>query len=289
MGRTAQTIPRRLLGGELKRLRLRAGASQADAGKAVGKDQSRINKVEGGQSNLRPEELAALLDFLGATEAEREKVTAMAVEARKRHPRTRAYVDPLPDSYLRLTHLEAQASAVLTYERGIFPGLLQCPEYAEAVMLAGDGFWWAASYEERVNRVAFRLERQRLVFDADPPKQVEFIVTDDALRTAFGGPAVMRRQFEHVLRLIDARRAIRVRLLPTTLPDNPAPNGGFTLIRFEDPAPPVGFVAVAYGPSPYMSMPADTDALNRTFEWLRTSALSAAESKAMIEEALRRI
>jgi len=288
MGRTLQTIPRRLLGSELKRLRLQAGRSQAEAGRVIGKDQGRITKLEDGQTNLRPEELAALLSFLGAGETDREKIMAMGAEARKRQPRMRAYVDPLPDSYRRLANLETQASTILTYENGIFPGLLQCAEYAEALMVACDGLWWASSYQERANRVAFRLERQRLVLGAPQPKQLDFIVTDDALHTEFGSPQVMRRQFEHVLRIIAERPTVTVRLLSSTTPNSPSPHGGFTLLEFEKPAPSVGFVSVAHGPSPYMDAPADTNALSRVFNRLQDLSLGLAESKTVLADTLRR-
>ncbi len=288
MGQIVQTIPRRLLGGELKRLRLLAGRSQAEAGKAIGRDQGRITKVENGQANLRADELAALLDFLGAGDADREKVVAMGVEARKRHPRSRAYVDTLPGSYNRIVNFQGQASRIKSYERGIFPGLLQCADYAEAIIAACDGLWWESSYQERVDRVAFRLERQRLVFEADPVKELEFVVTDDALRTEFGSPRVMRRQIEHILRVTADHPRCEVRLLPATTANSPAPHGGLTLLAFPPPAPPVGFVSVVYGPSPYLDEPADTQALGRVFQQLRDVALTPAESRAVLEEALRR-
>ncbi|WP_367136055.1 helix-turn-helix domain-containing protein [Saccharothrix sp. HUAS TT1] len=288
MGKTVQTIPRRLLGGELRRLRLEAGRSQAQVARAIGKDQARINKLEDGQTNLKPEDLAALLDFLGANDEDRAKITAMGVEARKRQPRSRAYVDLLPGSYNRIATMQGQASAIKSYERGIFPGLLQCHEYAEAIVAACDGLWWESSERERANRVAFRLERQRRVVAAEPPKDLEFIVTDDALRTRFGGPEVMRRQFEHILEVTADRPNIEMRLLPATAADNPAPHGGLTLLSFAEPAPPVGFVSVVYGPSPYLDQRSDTEALTRVFDQLRGMALSPAESRAALEEALRR-
>ncbi|MGM1064977.1 helix-turn-helix domain-containing protein [Saccharothrix sp. Mg75] len=280
-------MPRRLFGAELRRLRLRAQRSQAEAARAIGRDQGRINKVEAGRSNLRTEELDLLLTFLGVTADERVRMLDLSVEARKRYPRSRAYVDQLPDSYRRFATLEAQASVIMTYERGIFPGLLQTGEYAEAVMRAGDGLWWEPSYEERANRVAFRLERQRLVLDSTPPRRAEFIVTDDALTAGFGGHEVMRRQVEHLLE-VAGRPGIGVRLLSARTRDNPASHAGFTLLRFEPPSPAVGFASVAYGPSPYLDDPADTGHLGRVFEWLKRFSFDPAESKDVLREALRR-
>lgn len=283
-----QTLPRRLLGGELKRLRGKAGLSAAEAAAAIAKDQSRLSRVEDGRSNLTADELSVLLDLFGVTKAERKRLLTMGVEARKRQPKQRAYVDTLPGSFRRISNLEAEASHIFSYEKGIFPGLLQCDVYAEAVMAAGDGVWWESSYQERVDRVSFRLDRQRRVFEAEPAKQLEFIITDDALRTEFGGPRVLPRQLAHVLELLDKYPNLSIRLLSATAPDSPAPYGGFALLRFPEPAKPVGFMSVVYGPSPYLDERADTEALGRVFARLRELASDKAESRLEIERSLSR-
>jgi transcriptional regulator with XRE-family HTH domain len=283
-----QTMPRRLLGGELKRLRALAKRSAEEAAAVINKDRSRISRVEDGRSNLTAEELAALLDLYGVTKAERKKLLAMGVEARKRQPKQRAYVDTLPGSYHRISNLEAEASHIFGYEKGIFPGLLQCDVYAEALMAAGDDVWWESSYQERVDRVSFRLDRQRRVLQAEPAKQLEFIITDDALNTEFGGPQVLRRQLEHLLRLLDEHPNLDVRVLSATVADSPAPCGGFAVLRFPEPALPVGLVSVVFGPSPSLDEPADTAALDRAFTRLREMASGKAESRREIEQSLPR-
>nr|WP_042189817.1 helix-turn-helix transcriptional regulator [Kibdelosporangium sp. MJ126-NF4]CEL18897.1 Putative DNA-binding protein [Kibdelosporangium sp. MJ126-NF4]CTQ95299.1 Putative DNA-binding protein [Kibdelosporangium sp. MJ126-NF4] len=287
MSGVAQTIPRRLLGSELKRLRSLAGLSGAEAAAAISKDQSRISKVEDGRANLSADDLATLLDLYGVGKTERKRLLAMGVDARKREPKKRAYVDTLPGSYRRLANFESQASQIIAYERGILPGLLQCDVYIEAVMAAGDGIYWESSYQERVDRVSFRLDRQRMVFQADPPKDLEFILADDALRTRFGRPQVLRRQIEHVLHLLDEHPHLSVRLLTATAPDNPAPHAGFMLMRFPEAAPPIGFNSVVYGPSTYLDDPADTDVLTRLFDRLREMALGKAESRVVLERFLK--
>lgn len=287
MGEAVPTMPRRLLGGELRRLRLDAGKSQVEAAKALGKAQTRIVKVEDGRSTLTAAELETLLDLYGATKSARTKILDMGVEARQRQPK-RAYVDLLPDSFQRQVNLQGLARRVCVYSKGIYPGLLQAPEYAEALMTAGDGLWWERSYKERVNRVAFRMEWQRLVFDAEPAKQLDFIFTDDTFVAEVGGPDVMRLQAEHVLRLIDERPHVRVQVLRAATRNNPAQHGGLTVLHFDEPTKPVGFVNGVYGPSPYLSDPSDTSAFVRVFTWLGELALSPEESREALEQELQR-
>jgi len=287
MGEAVPTMPRRLLGGELRRLRVDAGKSQDEAATAIGKARTRIGKFEEGRSNLTAGELETLLDLYGATKAERKQVLAMGVEARQRQPK-RAYVDLLPDSFQRQADLQVLSQMICVYSKGIYPGLLQAPEYAEALMAAGDGLWWGRSYQERTRRVAFRLEWQRRVFEADALKELRFIFTDDAFGAEVGGPEVMRIQAEHVLRIMDERPNVRVQILRADTRNNPAQHGGLTVLHFDKPTPPVGFVSVVYGPSPYLNDPADTDAFVRVFERLGELALDQEESRRLLAKQLKR-
>jgi transcriptional regulator with XRE-family HTH domain len=287
MGEAVPTMPRRLLGGELRRLRLAAGRSQDDAAKAIDKVRSRIGKLEDGRSNLTAAELDTLLDLYGAAKAERKKILAMGVEARHRQPK-RAYVDLLPDSFQRVVNLQSLARTISSYEKGIYPGLLQAPEYAEAVIAACDGLWWERSYEERAKRVSFRMEWQKLIFNADPPKHLRFIFTDDTLVAMFGGPEVPRLQLQHVLRIVDDNPNVSVQVLTAATQNNPAPSGGLTVLQFDERTSPVGFVNVVYGPSPYLSDRADTDAFVRVFDKLGKLAMSPEESRALLERELAR-
>ncbi|GAA1351652.1 helix-turn-helix domain-containing protein [Saccharothrix algeriensis] len=280
MGDAVQTIPRRLLGGELRRLRQTAGRTLDETSAAIGKDRSQLIKLEDGRANLTAAVLEQLLLFLGAKAGDRKRLLAMGVEARKRQPK-RAYVDLLPGANTRIADLESDATTILYYGRGVIPGLLQIPEYTEAQMLAGDGIWWETSYQERVNRVAFRLERQKL----PATKEHLFIFTDDALTTRYGDSEVMRRQVEHLLRAGEQPN-IRLRLLDATSPANPCPTGEMILFEFDGRTPRVGLLPVAYGPSTYLDEPSDTEAIARCFQRLQELAFSEEESRARLEAAL---
>lgn len=280
MGEAVQTMPRRLLGSELRRLRQAAGRTLDEAARAIEKDRSQLIKVEDGRATLTATVLDSLLTFYGADPRERKKVLAMGVEARKRQPK-RAYVDLLPGAHTRIADLEANATGILNYDRAVIPGLLQIPEYTEALVAACDGAWWERSYQERANRIAFRMERQK----AHADKDLLFIFTDDALTTPVGGRAVMRRQVESLLEA-GARPNTTLRLLDSTDPRNPCPQGALILLDFGGRTPRVGLLPVAYGPSSYLDEPADTEAIARCFQRLSTLAYSEEESRSRLQAAL---
>ncbi|MEV0680689.1 Scr1 family TA system antitoxin-like transcriptional regulator [Actinosynnema sp. NPDC050436] len=280
MGQAVQTMPRRLLGGELKRLRRAAGKSLDDSARVIDKDRSRLIKVEDGRSTLKADDLESLLSFYEVAERDRKKVLAMGVEARQRQSK-RAYVDLLPGALSRIADLESAASSIAYYDRAVIPGLLQLPEYTEAQMVSGDGIWWEASYRERSNRTAFRLERQKLLAE----KEFDFYFTEDALNIAVGGRDVMRRQVDHLLAASD-RPNVSLRLLDATDPRNPCQQGALVLLEFDLGTPRVGLLPVAYGPSTYLDEPADTEAIARCFQRLSALAYSEEESRSRLEAAL---
>jgi hypothetical protein len=281
-----RTIPRLFLGQALRRLREESGRKVDEAAAVIGKDRSRLAKVFDGMGTVTAEELATLLDFLGATPKQKHQLLNLGAEARKRATK-RPYTDLLPGSYERFTDLETMATEIWRYERGVIPALLQIPEYIEAQMLAGDGIFWQSSWEERRNRITFRLERQKLVMEADSAKTLRFITTDEVLRTPIGGPEIMRRQLEHILRLIDDRPNLTFQVISATEPQNPAREGDLILLHFGELLSPVAFLPVVYGPSTYFSEPEDIGVLMRVFGRLEGLAMSPGESRKVVADLVK--
>ncbi|OLT11067.1 hypothetical protein BJF78_27810 [Pseudonocardia sp. CNS-139] len=181
------------LGEALRQLRDSSRKTLDDAARAAGKDRARLIKVLDGKATLTAAELEALATFLEATPAQRDEIMALGVEARKK-PTGSLYTDLVEGSHRRVAWLEAMAKDIWEYEKGIYPHLVQSPTYVRAVLLASRGIWWEGSDEELENRVTYRLERQRQVFEAERPKQVEILFTSDTLDAVVDGPDVMREQ-----------------------------------------------------------------------------------------------
>ncbi|GAA1984435.1 helix-turn-helix transcriptional regulator [Amycolatopsis minnesotensis] len=280
------TVPRLFLGEALRRLRAESGKTLDEAAAATGRNRIQLIRVIDGKGTITADELEQLLDFFGATPKQKRELLALGVEARKRASR-RPYTDLLPGAYERFTDLESMASEIWRYEVGEIPALLQIPEYIEAQMMMADGVWWQSSWEERRNRITFRLERQKLVMEAEQPKAIRFIITDDALRTPIGGTGIMTRQLEHILRVIDEHPNVTVQVLSATEPQNPARSGGLILLHFGELLRPVGFLPVVYGPSTYFDEPEDTGPLMRVFGKLEGLALSPDESRRLVADLVK--
>ncbi|QIZ34048.1 helix-turn-helix transcriptional regulator [Saccharopolyspora sp. ASAGF58] len=281
------TVERRQLGLMLKKLRELKGVSQNDAAREIGRKQTRISRAENGVGSLAREELARLLDFYGISEDERATALALGNQARKRQ-RGRTYADNLPRSFERLADLQADAEAIGFYETGIVPGLAQSPDYARAVIMAFDGVWWETSVLEVESRLEFRMEQQRRVLEAAVPKDISFVLTETALDQVVGGVSVLRGQLLHLLQLSE-RPNVAVRVLPSSVPDNPLLGGGLITLDFGTSAPRIVFVPVLYGPSTYHDQEVDTVPMFRAFEAVEKISLAEESSRTLLIDKLKRI
>ena len=283
MGKARQTFERRQLGLALRRLREQAGKSQQLAAEQIGKGRTRMVELEDGRGTVAAEDLATLLDFYEVTGQERRTVLELGALAKARQKK-RAHTDLLPGSFQRFADMEASATEISCYERGVVPGLLQSPAYFRADMMDTDGVWWEPSIAELHERITFREERQVRIFDSGEPKVLRFVVAEAALRGAVGSPEVMREQRGHILKLLESKRNLTVRVLRDETYGNPARVGGLTVFGFGDRGSPVGFASVVYGPSTYFDSESDTAALLRAFDRLQELALSPEDSVRLIRQ-----
>lgn len=282
MGQARPTFERRQLGLTLRRLRDAANKSQQEAADLLGKARSRIVQLEDGTATISQEDLDSLLDCYGVAGAERDTVLELGAQARKRQKR-RAYVDQLPDAYQRFADLEASASEINWFETGIVPGPLQSPRYVQALLAEGEGVWWEPSDTEGEERFAFRMERQRRLFDAPGRRILRFVFTEDALAANMGDPAVMVEQLDHILRLIDDYPDLTVRILRNDTYGNPARGSGLWIFHFGDRGAPVAYAPAMPGPALYYDDPDDLGAMLLAFDRVWKLALSKEESRQLIE------
>lgn len=282
MGTARPTFERRQFGLTMRRLRDAAGKPQQVAADVVGKTRTRIVQLEDGTATFSQEDLEKLLDCYGVTGDERSTTLELGAEARKRQKR-RVHVDQLPDAYQRFADFEASATEINWFETGIIPGLLQSPSYMRAVFAECEGVWWQAADPEGEDRLLFRIERQRRLFDSERHRILRFVLTEDSLRANLGRPEVMAEQLKHMLTLLDEHPDLTVRVLRNDVYGNPARGTGVWIFGFGDRGTPVGYSPAVRGPSTYYDNEADTGTMLRAFYRVWELALSRRESRRLIE------
>ncbi|MCY9784211.1 helix-turn-helix domain-containing protein [Nocardiopsis sp. EMB25] len=215
-------VRRHYLVSQLKRLRSQAKMSQEQVANELGWDTSKLYRIENGRFvRLTTEAVAALCRLYGASDALREELVEIAKAARKQKPWWFQHEDVAGNAFYSL---ENEATKIQQYAMGVVPGLLQHPDYIEALMSRG----FVADAEERQKRVAARIERCASILDRDHPPRIWAITDESALRCLVGGPKVMRTQFQHLMDL-NQRPNIDIQVL--LLSKGMAQSCGYTLLH----------------------------------------------------------
>jgi transcriptional regulator with XRE-family HTH domain len=190
---------RRMLGNLLRALRDSAGISPETAARRIGKDRTTLSRLEGGHSPFKDTDLDALLILYRIDRNER--VSLLALNARiTETPWWTPYRQHLASWYCSYLVLESAARYIFTYENRFIPGLLQTPEYAEAIIRA------RFTDDEQVRRlVDIRRHRQDAILEhpslSDPATQLWAIIDNAALQDGLDSPGVMCRQIEFLKRV----------------------------------------------------------------------------------------
>jgi transcriptional regulator with XRE-family HTH domain len=226
------TVRRRRLAAELRRLRALAEVTQQQAASHLGCTQAKIGRFETAKRSPSVADVSGLLDFYGVEGPERQKLTNLARDARKRgwwH----SYSDVLPEWYETYVGLEAEASSIHTYESEAIPGLLQTQEYAYAITKST---LIRADDEAVARRVELRMQRKQRV-TAENPLDLWAVVGEVALRRSVGGRQVLRNQLEHLLKLVEQPN-ITLQVMPLDAEAYPAQAGPFVILRYSNRVDP---------------------------------------------------
>jgi transcriptional regulator with XRE-family HTH domain len=215
---------RRRLRVELKRLRSQADLTQRQVANDLDWSPSKIIRIENGTVAVGVTDLRALLDRYGVHDQQFiDEMVAMA-KGSKRQPYSE-YREIFTPETIKFFGYEASASIIRQFEPLVMPGILQTEEYTRAVL---------ALHEIPENKadlyVASRRERQELLDREDSP-EFFFIIDESVLLRSIGGPSVMQRQLQHILRLTNHPR-VTIQVLPFTLGVHPGLRGPFVLLEF---------------------------------------------------------
>ena len=218
-------VRRHYLVSQLKRLRAQAKLSQEQVANELGWDTSKLYRIENGRFvRLTTEAVAALCRLYGASDALREELVEIAKAARKQKPWWFQHEDVAGNAFYSL---ENEATRIQEYAMGVIPGLLQHPDYIEALMARG----FLTDPEERKKRVAARVERCKSLLERDASPRIWAIIDESALRCTVGGPEVMRTQFQHLIEL-NKRPNIDIQVL--LLSKGMAQSCGYILLHLGD-------------------------------------------------------
>ncbi|AEH07770.1 MULTISPECIES: helix-turn-helix domain-containing protein [Protofrankia] len=223
------TVRRILLGSLLRRLREEKGISREDAGYSIRGSESKISRLELGRVSFKERDVADLLTLYGVTDdAERAPLMELVREANT-PGWWQNFTDVLPSWFQSYLGLEEAATLIRTYEVQFIPGLLQTEDYARAVMKLGNS---GARPKDIERRISVRMNRQKLLARPSHPR-LWVVIDEAALRRPLGGPAVMRAQLEHLIKLA-SQPNLSLQIMPFRFGGHAAEGGAFSILRFPE-------------------------------------------------------
>jgi transcriptional regulator with XRE-family HTH domain len=276
-------VARRRLRLAIRRVRESKGVTQSQIAEALEWSLSKVNRIESGDVTISSTDLRALLGFLGVTE--NETVERFADDARASRRRgwwdEPQYREHLTAATLQALQFETDATAIRVFQPTLFPGLLQTPDYARAVM---DRWRETLAESARETRLAVRVRRSTQVFGRPDPPWYYLIIEESVIMREIGGPAVMADQLRNVIAVIESSSTI-VRVLPLAR-SAMSMLGAFTVFDLGDEENAVLYRESAWGDEIVHS--SDEIGLHRqTFERIWHDCLTPEESLRLMREALR--
>jgi transcriptional regulator with XRE-family HTH domain len=268
---TSSSVVRRQLGRRLRRLREAAGRSHEDVAEAQIASRTKMWKIEAGRTAVKQGDVLALARLYGLDGSTTDDLVALA-SATKSSGFQEDYGSSMPEWVGLYGDLEAGVAVLRDYNCELIHGLLQTEDYARAVTEVNT----ALSPEVVEQRVAFRMRRQRALFDRPNPGRIDAVITAGALDLVVGSPTVMEAQIAH-LRAVCSGDEVSVRVLTRTNGLHAAMRGPFTIMDFDDPEdPPLVYLESLIG-SRYVERPDQIAEFRSAFDQMRAKAVSLEE------------
>ncbi|MGW5139468.1 helix-turn-helix domain-containing protein [Nocardia beijingensis] len=283
MSSTGSTLPRRMLGRQLRELRINAGISAEYARDAIDVSKQTLWRIETGQPvRLHPLVVEGLCKLYGASD-ERTAILLNLVEETKRTGWWHAFNDTILEDFNLFVELEATARRIASFQTTLLPGLLQTDEYRRALIWVRFAAISGTEVERKI--AAFRQRKTRL--DSDSAVRFEAVIDESALRRAIGGPSVMEGQLRHLLQVAE-RPHISVRVVPLAAEAYAGLNvGSFVILDFpEHPVahltvPPVVYMQGFTGDL-YLEKPDEVRQYRQAHAEILRSALDKESSRSLI-------
>jgi DNA-binding XRE family transcriptional regulator len=278
------TVPRMLVGIELRRYRDAAGITPDQAAYEIRASRSKISRMENGLVRFKERDVTDLLTLYGITDEQiRGRLVTLARQASTPGWWSK-YGDIMADWFESYLGLETAASVIRTFELQFVHGLFQTEDYARAVTLLGHT---AAPADEIDRRVSLRLKRQDLLTSTNPP-QVWSVLDEGALRRPVGGRQVMRAQLKHLAEVARMRR-VSIQIVPFHRGGHAAAGGSFTVLRFSEPEVPDVVYLEQLTSALYLDKLEDVDHYLEVMNHLSTEALTPAQTVKFITELIQDI
>ncbi|MEU8266406.1 helix-turn-helix transcriptional regulator [Sphaerisporangium sp. NPDC049002] len=275
------TLRAQWLGRELRELREAAGLTASEVAGYIERTGATVSRFEAGLYPARTSDVQVLLNLYGVDDPQRrDNLVRLATEVWQTGW-WESYSDALSKNTIDYAWIESRARLVRSFDALVVPGLLQTRAYMEAVISAADP---DASAEQMMSWVRFRLTRQQVLTDREPP-HIEAILDESVLHRAPGALETMASQLSYLIDLAE-RPTVDIRVLPFASGAHASPEGAFMIFELPSPYPDVAFVDTPAG-GIYVET-RGVQRLETKYRHIRRRALDPDESVGLIRAAADR-
>jgi hypothetical protein len=281
--------PRRRLGAELRRLRLKADMTLDEVAELMTCSTSKISRLETGKGIPKTPDVNELIRIYGvASDAEQDMLRRLVGEGR-----TTGWWEPyiegvhperfVMDSPGRYPALETEAVGVRLFMTSFLHGLLQTREYAMALMAEMLPHHSADEVEQLVE---VRMQRQQALIRTDEPLRLHAVLDEALLNRQAGDPSVLERQL-NVLVELGRLPNVEIGVLPFGSGLHRALAGPFTVLELPASLADVVYIEGPAGDS-YLDSPVDVKLYKEIHADVSARSLDPDASRELILRYLRR-
>ncbi|MEQ4302259.1 helix-turn-helix transcriptional regulator [Plantactinospora sp. B6F1] len=284
--RPRSAAERRRLTRRLRHLRTDAGLTQADVANQLDWSQSKVNRIELGESAITRTDLLALLPLYHVDDPETvAELLEMAKKARQQN--FGEYRSIFAKEFLHFLEFEGLANHIKHYESNVVPGPLQTKEYARATLRAVRMVDLLPARDRREveavieRKVRVRMERKQLLLQESDAVKAEFILNEGILRRAVGAesgqPEIMTGQLRHLAELAEMPN-VDIRVLPSSTGAHPGLRGSFVVLELPEPyGDSLLYIENTAGDLSTRDQPDKVDEFVKIFDYLRARAVTLAD------------
>ncbi|MDJ0460679.1 helix-turn-helix transcriptional regulator [Streptomyces sp. H27-C3] len=271
------TVRRRRLGQELRRLRELKGMTAEEVAERLLVSQSKISRLENGRRSISQRDVR---DLCGVYEVDDHRIVDSLMQMAK-DSRQQGWWHAFGDiPYSVYIGLETDAASLRVFDPQIVPGLLQTPQYAEALITGALPETVATDVEKRVN---VRLRRQERIQATETPLRLWVVIDEAALRRVVGDRQLMRDQLENLVEQSQLPH-VTVQILPFDLGAHPGISGHYAILEFPDATDSSVVYIEGVTSDLYLEKANDVQKYSVMYEHLRAQALNVEQSRQFISD-----
>ncbi|MFF3392838.1 Scr1 family TA system antitoxin-like transcriptional regulator [Streptomyces sp. NPDC002669] len=276
-GRSALTARRARLGAELRKLRERAGMTTTQAAALLGTSSGQLSNIEVARFGVSAERVRIAAHTYSCTDqALIEALVAMTSDRRRGW--WEEYREILPSTLLDLAEIEHHGTGLDAAHSIHIPGLLQTVDHAREIYRQAVPELPPPDIE---HRVSYRIKRQEVLY-RENPAPYRAVIHEAALRMAFGGPDIARRQLRHLLELSELPHAT-IRVIPFEATYYPGSGQSVYYVHGPVPALDTAQLDQSHGPV-FIDAEAQLAQYRLLLERLDAAALNVEQSRELIHK-----